>query len=165
MATRKKAWHRIEADLRDWAEELEKAREKAERDSAAVQSGYYDRLLELHGDIQKAVAKWKAVTEEFTSPEEEQVSRSIRDLRAAIETELKRWEPTVRASAARAQSEATRIGRELKERRKQAKERFTALKKSAGDSWGDLKPAIERAWAELKPALESAASRFRQPRG
>jgi DNA repair exonuclease SbcCD ATPase subunit len=163
MGSRSKPWQRIESDLREWAEELEKACAKAEREAAAVRADYYDRLRELHDDIQKAVEKWKTLAVDVTSPEDEQASSSLRDLKAAVERELKRWEPTLRASAEKAESEAKRLGKEFKVRRQQARERLGALRRSAGDSWGDLKPAIERAWAELRPALQTAASRFRQP--
>ena len=169
MAPSERHWQKIEAHLKQWAAELDRARLDAEQQVADVQSQYYQQLAALRADIEQTLRRWdmelKALKQRSGGTESE-VARGIEDFRARLKAELSEWQPELeqlKRTAAQAKGEAKRMAEDLRARGKLATKRLAGLKQAAGESWDEVKPAIERAWAELRPALRSAAAKFREP--
>ena len=167
MARSEKHWQKIEAHLKKWAAELDRARVGAEAEVAKVQTQYYQRMAELQTEIEQSLKRWDAelkALKQRAGTAESEVARGIDEFRARLQAQITEWQPEfeqLKAKAAKAQAEAKRLTQEVRAQGKAATKRLTALRRTAGESWDEIKPAIERAWAEL-PALRSAAARFRE---
>jgi len=168
MARDDKHWQKIEAHLKKWAAELDRARVGAETEAAKVQTQYYQRLAELRTEIEHSLKRWDAevkALKQRAGTAESEVVRGIEEFRARLKAELADWQPELeqlKGKAAQAKADAKRLADELRAQGKLATTRLTALRRTAGDSWDEIKPAIERAWAELRPALRNAAAKFRE---
>src|SRR5262245_13139065 len=149
---------KIEAQLREWAAELESLKASADRAVAEARRGYYEHIDELREEIEAKLKAWsktletsKAQTESAEATAETLVGR----LHGAIQTQLRELRPLIgdlRDRAANAEKEAKRLAKEWRAKREPAR---AAL--------GELKTGAEKAWGELKTALDSAITRFREP--
>ena len=144
MARSEKHWQKIEAHLKRWAAELDRARVGAEAGAARIQTQYYERLAELRTEIEENLKRWDAelkALKQRAGRAESEVARGIEDLRARLQAELTEWQPEfeqVKARASQAQAEAKRVTLELRAQGKRAATRLAALRRSAGESWDEI---------------------------
>jgi chromosome segregation ATPase len=170
MARDDRHWQKIEAHLKKWVAELDRARAGAETEVAKIQTQYYQRLAELRTEIEHSLKRWDAevkALKQRAGTTESEVARGLEEFRARLKAELTAWQPELeqlKGRAARAKADAKRLADELRTQSKLATKRMAVLRRTAGESWDEIRPAIERAWGELRPALRSAAAKFREPR-
>jgi predicted nucleic acid-binding Zn-ribbon protein len=146
---------RIEAQLRQWAAELEGLKAKADTARAGAQKEYYEQVDALRKEIEEAVRKWSTTANASDAQAGSTPRTLVERLHARIQAELRELRPHIvdlRGRAARAEQEARRLARELQAKREPAR---AAL--------GELRAGAEKAWGELRAALDSAITKFREP--
>jgi septation ring formation regulator EzrA len=149
---------KIEAQLRQWAAELERLQATADRAAAEARKEYYERVDALRKEMEETLRQWSATADASgTTPgSASPTARAlIERLRTRIQTELRELRPhldDLRGRAAQAEQEARRLARELRAKREPAR---AAL--------GELRAGAEKAWGELRMALDSAIAKFREP--
>lgn len=148
---------KIEAQLREWAAELEKLKAKADRTVAEAQKEYYEHVDELRAQIEAKLKAWSKSLEasQTTLEDAEAAGRTLVErFHRAIQAQVRELRPVLddlRAGAEHAEQEAKRLAREVRAKREPAR---AAL--------GELKVGVEKAWGELKSALDGAITKFRQ---
>ena len=148
----------IEAQLREWAAELESLKAKADKAVAEARRGYYDHIDELREEIEATLKAWSKTLETSKAKAESAEASAktlVEKLHGAIQTQLRDLQPLVgdlRDRAEKAEKEAKRLATEWRAKREPAR---AAL--------GELKTGAEKAWSELKAALDGAIAKFREP--
>ena len=148
---------KIEAQLREWAAELESLKAKADKAAAEVRKSYYEQVDELREEIDTKLRAWSKVLEgsQAKTEDAEAAARNLVErLHDAVQTQLRDLRPLLqdlRGRADQAEKEAKRLVKEWRDKREPAK---AAL--------GDLKVGVEKAWGELRNALDSAITKFRE---
>ena len=149
---------RIEAQLREWAAELESLKAKADKAVAEARKEYYEHVDELREEIEGKLRMWSKTWEASQAKAEgaEAAAKTLVErLHGAIQAQLQIFRALIedlRSRAEQAEKEAKRVVKEWRAKREPAK---AAL--------GDLKVGVEKAWGELKNALESAITKFQEP--
>jgi chromosome segregation ATPase len=149
---------KIEAQLREWAAELESLKAKADRAVAEARKGYYEHVDELREEIEAKLRTWSKALEasQATAESAETAAKTLVErLHGVIATQLRDLRPLIgelRDGAEKAEKEAKRLVKELRAKREPAR---AAL--------GELKTGAEKAWGELRTALDSAITKFREP--
>src|SRR5262245_14161698 len=149
---------KIEAQLREWAAELENLKAKTDKAVAEARRGYYERIDELREEIEAKLKAWSKTLEASQAKAEsaETTARTLVErLHGTIQNQLRELRPVVgdlRNRAEQAEKEAKRLAKELRAKREPAR---AAL--------GELKTGAEKAWGELKTAFDSAITKFREP--
>ena len=149
---------KIEAQLREWAAELESLKAKADKAVAEAQKGYYEHVDELREEIEAKLKAWSKTLETSQAKAESAEATAktlVERLHGAIQTQLRELRPLIgdlRDRAEQAEKEAKRLAKEWRAKREPAR---AAL--------GELKTGAEKAWGELKAALDSAITKFREP--
>jgi chromosome segregation ATPase len=149
---------KIEAQLREWAAELESLKAKADRAVAEARRGYYEHIDELRAEIEAKLKAWSKTLDASkarTESSEATAKTLVERLHGAIQTQLRELRPLLgelRDRAEKAEKEAKRLSKEWQAKREPAR---AAL--------GELKTGAEKAWGELKAALNSAITKFREP--
>ena len=149
---------KIEAQLREWAAELESLKAKADKAVAEAQKGYYEHVGELREEIEAKLRTWsKALETSRAKPESAETAAKtlVERLHGAIQTQLRELHPLIgdlRDRAEQAEKEAKRLAKEWRAKREPARAAF-----------GELKTGAEKAWGELKAAFDSAITKFREP--
>jgi ElaB/YqjD/DUF883 family membrane-anchored ribosome-binding protein len=170
MGRSERHWRKVEAHLRRWAADLDKAKVRAEADVAKIQTEYYQHLAGLRADIEQTLKRWGTewkTLHDHAGPAETEAARSLAEFRDRIQAELTAWRPELerlKTTVAKTNAEAKRVAHELRAKGTRASQTLAGLRRTAGASWDEIKPGIERAWAELRPALRKAAAKFREPR-
>jgi predicted nucleic acid-binding Zn-ribbon protein len=148
---------KIEAQLREWAAELESLKAKADKAVAEARKEYYEHVDELRQEIEGKLRMWSKTWEGSQAKAESAEAAAktlVERLHGAIQTQLRDLRPLIedlRGRAEQAEKEAKRLVKEWHAKREPAK---AAL--------GDLKVGVEKAWGELRNALESAITKFRE---
>src|SRR5712691_3499605 len=138
MARSEKHWQKIEAHLKKWAAELDRARVGAETEVAKVQTQYYQRMAELRTEIEQSLKRWDAelkALKQRAGTAESELAQGMAEFRARLQAEIAEWQPEfeqLKAKAAKAQAEAKRLTQELRAHGKLATKRVTALSRTAG---------------------------------
>jgi hypothetical protein len=149
---------KIEAQLREWAAELESLKAKADKAVTEARRGYYEQIDELREEIEIKLKAWSKTLETSkarAASAEATAKTLVERLHGAIQTQLRELRPLVgdlRDRAEKAEKEAKRLAKEWRAKREPAR---AAL--------GELKTGAEKAWGELKAALDSAITKFREP--
>jgi ElaB/YqjD/DUF883 family membrane-anchored ribosome-binding protein len=148
---------KIEAQLRQWAAELESLKAMADKAVAEARKAYYERVDELRKEIEAKLRTWSQTVESSEEKTEsaEPAKTLIERLQARIQAELRDLRPLIgdlRDRAEQAEKEARRLAQEWRAKREPAR---AAL--------GELRAGVEKAWGELKAALDSAITKFREP--
>jgi hypothetical protein len=149
---------RIEAQLREWAAELESLKAKADRAVAEARKEYYEQVDELREEIEAKLRTWSKALEASQAKAEtaEAAAKTLVErLHGAIQTQLRELRPLIedlRGRAEQAEKEAKRFAKE-----------WGAKREPARAALGELKAGVEKAWGELKAALDSAITKFREP--
>jgi hypothetical protein len=149
---------KIEAQLREWAAELEGLKAKADKAVADARKQYYEHVDELREEIESKLRRWSKVLEASQGKAESAEAAAktlVERLHGAIQTQLRELRPLLedlRGRAEQAEKEAKRLAKEWRAKREPAR---AAL--------GELKAGAEKAWAELRAALDSAITKFREP--
>ena len=149
---------KIEAQLREWAAELESLKAKADKAVAEARRGYYEHIDELREEIEAKLKAWSKTLETSQAKAESAETTAktlVERLHGAIQTQLRELRPLIgdlRDRAEQAEKEAKRLAKEWRAKREPAR---AAL--------GELKTGAEKAWGELKAALDSAITKFREP--
>jgi uncharacterized coiled-coil DUF342 family protein len=149
---------KIEAQLREWAAELESLKAKADTAVAEARSGYYEHIDELREEIEAKLKAWSQTLDasQATAESAETPARTLVErLHGALQAQLRDLRPLIgdlRARAEQAEKEAKRLAKEWRAKREPAR---AAL--------DELKTGAEKAWGELKAALDSAITKFRAP--
>jgi chromosome segregation ATPase len=149
---------KIEAQLREWAAELENLKAKADKAVAEARRGYYEHIDELREEIEAKLKAWSKTLEGSQAKAESAEATAktlVEKLHSAIQTQLRDLRPLIgdlRDRAEKAEEEAKRLAKEWRAKREPAR---AAL--------GELKTGAEKAWGELKAALDSAIRKFREP--
>jgi chromosome segregation ATPase len=149
---------KIEAQLREWAAELERLKAKADKAVAEAHKGYYEHIDELREEVEAKLKTWSKTleTSKVKAESAEATTRTLVErLHGAIQTQLRELRPLIgdlRDRAERAEKEAKRLAKEWRAKREPAR---AAL--------GELRTGAEKAWGELKAALGSAITKFREP--
>jgi hypothetical protein len=149
---------KIEAQLREWAVELEGLKAKADKAVAETRKEYFEHVDELREEIETKLKAWSKTLEASQSKAEgaEAAAKTlVEQLHGAIQSQLRDLRPLIedlRGRAEQAEKEARRLAKEWRAKREPAR---AAL--------GELKAGVEKAWGELKTALDSAIMRFREP--
>jgi hypothetical protein len=150
---------KIEAQLREWAAELESLKARADKAVAEARRGYYERIDGLREEIEAKLRAWSKTVEASQAKTESAEATTkktlVERLHGAIQTQLRELRPLIgdlRDRAEKAEKEAKRLAKEWRAKREPAR---AAL--------GELKTGAEKAWGELKAALDSAISKFREP--
>jgi hypothetical protein len=157
MGTDERLEAKIEAQLREWAAELESLKAKADKAAAEARKNYYEQVDELREEIDAKLRAWSRVLEGSqgkTESAEAATKNLVERLHGAIQTQLRDLRPVIedlRGRADQAEKEAKRLVKEWRDKREPAK---AAL--------GDLKVGVEKAWGELRNALDSAITKFRE---
>ena len=148
---------KIEAQLREWAAELESLKAKADKAVAEARKGYYERVDELRQEIEGKLKVWGKTLEASQARAESAEAAAktlVERLHGAIQAQLRELRPRIgdlRDRAEQAEKEARRLAKEWRAKREPAR---AAL--------GELKTGAEKAWGELKAALDSAIAKFRE---
>jgi chromosome segregation ATPase len=144
----------IEAQLREWAAELERLKARADTAAAEARKEYYERVDEVRKEIEAKLKTWGKAAE--ASPGAGSAARPLVErLRDRVQAELRELRPVIddlRGRAEQAEKETRRLARELKAKREPAR---AAL--------GELRAGVEKAWGDLKVAFDSAVTKFREP--
>jgi chromosome segregation ATPase len=149
---------KIEAQLREWAAELESLKAKADKAVAEARKGYYERVDELREEIEVKLKVWGKTLEASQAKAESAEAAAktlVERLHGAIQAQLRELRPRIgdlRDRAEQAEKEARRLAKEWRAKREPAR---AAL--------GELKTGAEKAWGELRAALDSAIAKFREP--
>ena len=146
---------RIEAQLREWAAELESLKGKADRTVAEARKDYYERVDSLRDEIEAKLKTWSKAAESSQAKAEGAAKTLIERLHGRIQAELRELRPLIadlRGRAEQAEKETRRLARELGAKREPAR---AAL--------GELRAGVEKAWGDLKGAFDSAVTKFREP--
>jgi hypothetical protein len=149
---------KIEAQLREWAAELESLKAKADKAVAEARRGYYEKIDELREEIETKLKAWSKTLETSkaqAASAEATAKTLVERLHGAIQTQLRELRPLVgdlRDRAEKAEKEAKRLAKEWRAKREPARAAF-----------GELKTGAEKAWGELKAAFDSAITKFREP--
>jgi hypothetical protein len=149
---------KIEAQLREWAAELERLKATADKAAAETRKEYYERVDEIRKEIETTLRTWSRTVDASEARGEgaEPAARTlIERLHARIQAELRELRPLIedlRGRAEQAEKEARRLAKEWRAKREPAR---AAL--------GELRAGVEKAWGELKTALDSAITKFREP--
>jgi len=149
---------KIEAQLREWAAELESLKAKADKTTAEARKEYYEHVDELREEIEAKLRTWSKALEASRAKAESAEAAAktlVERLHGAIQTQLRELRPLIedlRGRAEQAEKEAKRLAKEWRAKREPAR---AAL--------GELKAGVEKAWGELKTALDSAITKFREP--
>jgi chromosome segregation ATPase len=149
---------KIEAQLREWAAELESLKAKADKAVAEARKGYYERVDELREEIEVKLKVWGKTLEASQAKAESAEAAAktlVERLHGAIQAQLRELRPRIgdlRDRAEQAEKEARRLAKEWRAKREPAR---AAL--------GELKTGAEKAWGELRAALDSAVAKFREP--
>jgi chromosome segregation ATPase len=149
---------KIEAQLREWAAELESLKAKADKAVADARRGYYEQIDELREEMEAKLKAWGKTLEASKAKAEsaETTAKSLVErLHETIQTQLRELRPLIgdlRDRAEQAEKEAKRLANEWRAKREPAR---AAL--------GELKTGVEKAWGELKAALDGAVAKFREP--
>jgi chemotaxis response regulator CheB len=89
---------KIEAQLREWAAELESLKAKADRAVAEARKGYYEHVDELREEIEAKVKAW-GKTLETSQPKAESAETTaktlVERLHSAIQTQLRELRPLI----------------------------------------------------------------------
>jgi hypothetical protein len=148
----------IEAQLREWAAELESLKARADKATAEARKEYYERVDELRQEIEARLKAWGKAAEGAHAKAEATGAATrtlIERLRGRIQAELRELRPLIddlRGRAEQAEKETRRLAREWRAKREPAR---AAL--------GELRVGVEKAWGDLKAALDSALTKFRDP--
>jgi chromosome segregation ATPase len=149
---------KIEAQLREWAAELESLKAKADKAVAEAHKGYYEHVDEVREEIEAKLKAWSKTLETAQAKAESTEATAktlVERLHSAIQAQLRELRPLIgdlRKRAEQAEKEAKRLAKEWQAKREPAR---AAL--------GELKTGAEKAWGELKAALDSAITKFREP--
>jgi chromosome segregation ATPase len=149
---------KIEAQLREWAAELESLKVRADKAVAEARRGYYEHIDELREEIEAKLKAWSKTLEISQAKAESAETTAktlVERLHGAIQTQLQELRPLIgdlRDRAEQAEKEAKRLAKEWRAKREPAR---AAL--------DELKTGAEKAWGELKAALDSAITKFREP--
>jgi hypothetical protein len=149
---------KIEAQLREWAAELEGLKAKADKAVAEARRGYYEHIDELREEIEAKLKAWSKTVEASKAKAESAEAAAktlVERLHGTIQAQLRELGPRIgdlRDRAEQAEKEAKRLAKEWRGKREPA---LAAL--------GELKTGAEKAWGELKAALDSAITKFREP--
>jgi chromosome segregation ATPase len=149
---------KIEAQLREWAAELESLKAKADKAAAEARRDYYEHVDELREEIEAKLRAWSKALEgsQATAGSAEAAAKTLVErLHSAIQAQLQDLRPLLedlRSRAEQAEKEAKRLVKEWRAKREPAR---VAL--------GELKVGVEKAWGELKTELDSAIAKFREP--
>ena len=148
---------KIEAQLREWAAELESLKAKVDKAVAEARSGYYEKVDELREEIEAKLKAWSKTLETSKAKAEgaETTAKTLVErLHGTIQTQLRELRPLIgdlRNRAEQAEKEAKRLAKEWRAKREPAR---AAL--------GELKMGAEKAWGELKAGFDSAITKFRE---
>ena len=148
---------KIEAQLREWAAELESLKAKADKTTAEARKEYYEHVDEFREEIEVKLRTWSRALEASQVKAEgaEAATKTLVErLHGLIQTRLRELRPLIedlRGRADQTQKDAKRLVKEWRAKREPTK---AAL--------GELKVGVEKAWGELKTALDSAITRFRE---
>jgi chromosome segregation ATPase len=157
MSTSDRLEAKIEAQLREWATELEKLKARADRTVAEARKEYYEHVDELRAEIEAKLKTWSKSLEasQAKAGDAQATARTLVErFHRAIQAQARELRPVLddlRSRAEQAEQEAKRLAKEVRAKREPAR---AAL--------GELKVGVEKAWAELKSALDSAITKFRQ---
>ena len=157
MSTSNRLEAKIEAQLREWAAELETLKARADRTVAEARKEYYEHVDELREQIEAKLKTWSKSLEASQAKAEgaEAAARTLVErFHQAIQAQVRELRPVLddlRTRAEQAEQEAKRLAKEVHAKREPAR---AAL--------GELKVGVEKAWGELKSALDSAITKFRQ---
>jgi chromosome segregation ATPase len=149
---------KIEAQLREWAAELESLKAKADKAVAEARRGYYEHIDELREEIEAKLKAWSKTLETSQAKAESAETTAktlVERLHGAIHAQLRELRPLIgdlRDRAEQAEKEAKRLAKEWRAKREPVR---AAL--------DELKTGAEKAWGELKAALDSAVTKFREP--
>src|SRR5215510_12250756 len=157
MGKKDRLEEKIEAQLREWAAELEGLKAKADKAVAEARKGYYEHLDEIREEIETKLKAWSKTleTSKVKAESAETTARTLVErLHGTIQTQLRELRPLIgdlRNRAEQAEKEAKRLAKEWRAKREPAR---AAL--------GELKTGAEKAWGELKAAFDSAMTKFRE---
>jgi chromosome segregation ATPase len=149
---------RIEAQLREWAAELESLKARADKSVAEARTDYYERVESLRDEIEAKLKAWSKAAESAQAKAEgagPAARTLIERLHGRIQAELRELGPLIadlRGRAEQAEKETRRLAREWRAKREPAR---AAL--------GELRAGAEKAWGDLKVAFDSAVAKFREP--
>jgi chromosome segregation ATPase len=148
---------RIEAQLREWAAELERLKARADTAVAEARKEYYEQIAELRAEIEaklKTLSQALGASQEKVESAETAAKTFAERLHEAIQTQLRELRPLIedlRGRAEQAEKEAKRLAKE-----------WSAKREPARAAVGELRAGVEKAWGELRAALDSAISKFRE---
>ena len=146
---------KIEAQLREWAAELESLKAKADKAVAEARRGYYEHVDELREEIEAKLKAWSKTLEASQAKAEGAETTAetlVERLHDAIQAQLREPPSPHRGLAHRATG---REGVQASGEERQAK------REPARAALDELKTGAEKAWGELRSALDNAMTKFR----
>ena len=117
---------KIEAQLREWAAELESLKAKADKAVAEARRGYYEHIDELREEIETKLKAWSKILEASkakTESAEATAKTLLERLHGAIQTQLRELRPLIGDLRERgeAEKEAKRLTKEWQAKREPAR--------------------------------------------
>ena len=112
---------KIEAQLREWAAELESLKAKADKTTAEARKEYYEHVDELREEIEAKLRTWSKALEASRAKAESAEAAAktlVERLHGAIQTQLRELRPLIedlRGRAEQAEKEAKRLAKEWRD--------------------------------------------------